>query len=575
MTFEDILARCLDDLEQGETIEHCVARYPQHAAELISLLNLAVAVRGTPQPRLSASGFARGQAVVAAQARLHQAHYAPFNPARGLAAQKLPLQTAPTQPVVAQKFVARPPKLAKPFLLIYKAQSALIAILIVLSLFALARNISSSLPGATLYPVKILGENMQGVLLTAAGQQAAWHAHQTEIRLQELTRLGQQDPVASAQLAQTIDQQVAATLHASNQWPTEQRNQFLLAWLTRLRTLDKNNQWPNVVARTLDQTLATIQTATQVTIAVPTTSPEPIQVVAPTSTPAAVQISLPTTAAHQTTMEPQLPAPTPPAPEVTLPAATPASLHPPSISPDLAPATPTVLATATIAPFMVQLPQETPVGDDHQSEQPNKAAVAEPEQPTAPVVAAAESQTADTQDNKEQAKIRPSTSVTTSLDSGPEKASTPDNPGESDTATATATPAFGIADTPTPATGSGPAIVTVTPFGTEAATLAPAEQTAIVSTGTPAADKTSTPVAMPSSTESNIPTSAPAKTSTSEPENTQESTATSEPVATPKPTATAKPTKSDPTNTPDKNEATDEPQPTSTLESTPTPKKRR
>ncbi len=566
MTFEDILARCLDALEQGETIENCVDRYPQHATELISLLNLAIAVRSTPQPRLSANGFARGQAVVMAQARLQQAHHAPFKPAHVAAARQLPAPIARTQPLVAPQLMARPPKLAKPFLFIYKAQSALIALLVVLSFFTLLRNISSSLPGASLYSVKILGENMQGVLLTAAGEQAIWHAHQTEIRLQELVQLGQRDQIASAALEQSIEQQVLATLTASNQLRAEQRDQFLLAWMTRLRALDKDNQSPSTVAQTLNRTLATIQNATQVTIALPMPGSQPIQTVLPTPTPAAAQVGVPTVTSNPVTAEARLAEPTtPPATRATVPTAEPANIHPPSVSPDLAPA-PTALATATMASIIVQVPQETSTDDDNQPEQPNKAAVAQPEATTAPVVAAADPQLPDSGDNGQSA-VQPSTSVTTSLEMGSGATST-GHTSKSDAPKATVTPAFGIVDAPTPAIGSGPAIAPATALVTEVATSATPDQTASPNTSTPGADKPATSTAMPSSTESNTPIPVPSETPTSEPEKTVDPTATS------KPTATVKPTRPDPTDTPDQSEATEEP-PTSTPESTPTPKKRK
>ena len=43
--FENILNECLDRLMQGEDIESCLTRYPEHAAELEPLLKTALETR--------------------------------------------------------------------------------------------------------------------------------------------------------------------------------------------------------------------------------------------------------------------------------------------------------------------------------------------------------------------------------------------------------------------------------------------------------------------------------------------------------------------------------------------------
>jgi hypothetical protein len=53
-SFRSILDECLAAIQQGETVETCLARYPRHAERLKPLLSLAARVRRTPpaQPRL-------------------------------------------------------------------------------------------------------------------------------------------------------------------------------------------------------------------------------------------------------------------------------------------------------------------------------------------------------------------------------------------------------------------------------------------------------------------------------------------------------------------------------------------
>jgi hypothetical protein len=52
-SFRSILDECLAAIQQGETVETCLARYPRHAERLKPLLSLAARVRRTPpaQPR--------------------------------------------------------------------------------------------------------------------------------------------------------------------------------------------------------------------------------------------------------------------------------------------------------------------------------------------------------------------------------------------------------------------------------------------------------------------------------------------------------------------------------------------
>jgi len=47
-SFNAILDECLAALQQGETVDDCLARYPAHADVLQPLLTLAEKVRSTP-----------------------------------------------------------------------------------------------------------------------------------------------------------------------------------------------------------------------------------------------------------------------------------------------------------------------------------------------------------------------------------------------------------------------------------------------------------------------------------------------------------------------------------------------
>ena len=257
MDFEEILANCLDALERGETIEGCLARYPKYRAELAPLLALATTIRSVPQPRLSATAFERGRSAVLAHARYQHALQARFmatppkkrQPADRLPRPKLSLSAAQPRPFSALGLVQR-------------TTSLFVSLVLLLGLVTLLRNVSISLPGAPLYPAKMVGEAMQGVLLTAAGEQIAWQAQQTENRLQELVALTQQGQMATPALLSTITADVQATLTASQRMPAMERNEFLTNWVDRLQAIKKDQALPAIAALTIDRAIATVATAT-------------------------------------------------------------------------------------------------------------------------------------------------------------------------------------------------------------------------------------------------------------------------------------------------------------------------
>ena len=60
-SLEDALALCLDDLAQGASLEQCLARFPEHAAELAPLLRVATRAQAQTLPALSLGGRVRGR----------------------------------------------------------------------------------------------------------------------------------------------------------------------------------------------------------------------------------------------------------------------------------------------------------------------------------------------------------------------------------------------------------------------------------------------------------------------------------------------------------------------------------
>lgn len=60
MSFEECLNDCLDRLQRGESLEACLARYPEHADALRELLQVGLALRAAP-PELSSAGRIQGR----------------------------------------------------------------------------------------------------------------------------------------------------------------------------------------------------------------------------------------------------------------------------------------------------------------------------------------------------------------------------------------------------------------------------------------------------------------------------------------------------------------------------------
>jgi len=68
LDFDRILDLCLDRLQTGATVADCLANYPQHAAQLAPLLQVAGLLETPAGPKMSADGLRAGEARLLAQA---------------------------------------------------------------------------------------------------------------------------------------------------------------------------------------------------------------------------------------------------------------------------------------------------------------------------------------------------------------------------------------------------------------------------------------------------------------------------------------------------------------------------
>jgi len=159
--FENILDECIERLLQGESVEQCLERYPEHAVQLEPLLRVAKATRETssvePRPEFKA------QARYQIESLLH---------AKGQKAgpRRLPLVSwVPRWAVVV----------AAVFLVILLAGSGTVA------------ASSSSLPGDTLYPVKTATERVWLSLTFSDTARARLQAKFADRRVAEMARMAE------------------------------------------------------------------------------------------------------------------------------------------------------------------------------------------------------------------------------------------------------------------------------------------------------------------------------------------------------------------------------------------------
>ncbi|OUC08543.1 hypothetical protein RY27_08335, partial [Litorilinea aerophila] len=221
MSFEEILADCLEAIERGETVEACLAQYPQQAAELAPLLRLAVELRDMPPPSLSDVAFQRGrqQLLEAAHARQVAGHHnaellpeallAPATPAPVLGKS----QDLGSNGRRARRATSRWPRWCLP----------LVAASLILGLLFLASQANASLPGSSLYGLKLQVEAAQGLLMAAAGEEAAWHMVLANRRLQEALTLQRQARPIPATLLREMEREAQAALDAAASLPQAER----------------------------------------------------------------------------------------------------------------------------------------------------------------------------------------------------------------------------------------------------------------------------------------------------------------------------------------------------------------
>ena len=335
--FDEILAQCLESIENGEPIEACLERYPQHAQELEPLLRLAATLQRTEPPRLSPTAFARGRELVVQAAATQQAN----RHERG---------RTPIIPFFRRRREPGAPRPHRAFQ--WTSQAAAIAAAVILTVASAVWTSSTSLPGAPLYGVKRVTENVQGLLYLSPEAKANWHASLAARRLQEAVELQRQGRPVPPELLEEAKREFREALAVSVTLPPEQRQVLLRQWLAEYGQLKGETPTDHPAFKVLDETTEELYMLLQAPV-----TPPPTHVPGPSHSPTPSAPALPVTAPDITTTPPPptlvstntpgLPTSTPAPPTSTsVPVRTP---HPPTNTPVLVTPTP-VLPTNTPAP---------------------------------------------------------------------------------------------------------------------------------------------------------------------------------------------------------------------------------
>lgn len=201
LDFEEVLGICLDRLQDGDTLEACLARYPAYAGRLAPLLQMAAALRTSDGPSMSAAGLRTGEARLlahAARLRTRQRGRAPARQRRGISG----LLGGTRRRIAA----------------------AVLSVLLVCGVLSAGTvsAASSSLPGSQLYPVKRATEALVSSLAFTPQLQAHVHLAWAERRLREVEALTVRDGLVDETILAALEQETERALTAAEQAEPDQ-----------------------------------------------------------------------------------------------------------------------------------------------------------------------------------------------------------------------------------------------------------------------------------------------------------------------------------------------------------------
>jgi len=590
MIFDDILAGCIEALEQGATVDECLAHYPAQAAALEPLLRVVVALRSEAQTRMSSQAFTRGRSALRQRVRQAVQQRLPLHRPPHLAAPQQNRKTHHSPHVQNGATQPRRSLAAKRALTtkqsgwgrdMQRVLSMALLLVLLVGATSLTRRVMSSLPGTLFYPIKNVGEQGVGVLMQAAGEEIPWHATQAENGLQELAQLSQPEVAAVQALVKVIEEHWKSVLTATQRLPVAERVLVLQARITRLQQIEA--EWTSAQTETSPTAVLTVRkmitAGEQLLIA--SQSVESVATTVPTAIPTTIPITQIPTTQSTATIIPTVISTATPLLQATVPVLTRVPVlvgtaTPEATTVDLIPATetpsPTLLATVppTTTPMPVitaQMPQESNRQESNSQESNNQASNSQ------------ESAGSDADEDKNNSTE--SASAVSKPVTNPENGLTPEasdslleseptlqTPASVTTIDATVSDSMGATVEPTVATLSVTPVIgesPTTPVENTEENEAPPITATVESTPLTSSKSTPSPSAAPEllATETPRPTNQPTATKPPRPTATPEKATATAPVATPiekTPKPTAQPTET-PRPTFPSSEATKVPQP--------------
>ena len=183
MAFETVLDKCLSRLDQGENLESCLSRYPDFQEDLRRLLETATSLHDIPVQHTSAARYQQGRNRMLAAVSEEFSNQAVSRNGFLRYAQRI------FQPITRKE----------PFKMTSLATLLLIVSTLLSGTGVTVYAAQGSLPNQTLYPVKLISEDVRTNLATSAQSRLNLSLDFADQRVQELNRMisaGQTPPPA-------------------------------------------------------------------------------------------------------------------------------------------------------------------------------------------------------------------------------------------------------------------------------------------------------------------------------------------------------------------------------------------
>ncbi len=116
-----------------------------------------------------------------------------------------------------------------------------------------------AVPGDSLYPIKLGGEEVKAVLEYAFGTPADWHISQIERRLEEVQALEEAGRAPDPALAAAVKEEAEQALAAAESLPPAERAETLTAWSRQLEAQRETAGESSAVAEAVAEPLAIVE----------------------------------------------------------------------------------------------------------------------------------------------------------------------------------------------------------------------------------------------------------------------------------------------------------------------------